>query len=139
MKNPPSKYILVVEDDQAVNEVLTEFISLLFPEFHVESAESGREGMEIVRKSHRVLALVVTDFNLGNEFAGTFLGEMDRMGLEMQAVPRVVISGMTDEEYHKGVRKGEKYGRYDVWLVKPADSEQLRSTLGMFLRRAKCS
>jgi YesN/AraC family two-component response regulator len=53
---------LIVEDDQATRTTISSVVSRKFPEVAVQSAENGRQGLELCRQLEPVL--VITDINM---------------------------------------------------------------------------
>lgn len=127
MKQERKNIIVLIEDEPDHMEMLTEIMSSL-PEFTILTAEDCDEALEVIRGAAAGLALIVTDFNLGEKNCGTLLAKLDKPRTRMSTVPRIIVSGSEEADY-----RGKRFGRYDFWIPKHQAAELLLQTIRRLL------
>ncbi len=117
--------ILIIEDDENIVEALTIAFQMRWPEAHIISVGSGRQGVERVRSE--VVDVVILD-----------LGLPDTSGFEVLKrirqfcdVPIIILTVTADES---SIVKGLELGA-DDYLVKPVGQLQLIARVQAHLRR----
>jgi len=112
--------VLVVDDDLRVRSVASSFVEKL--DFHVLTADDGREGVEKFREHHDTLVAVLLDMTMpvmGGGEAMVVMREINR------TVPIVLVSGYSEVEAGKLIA-GD---RPDAFLQKPFKAKELKSVL----------
>jgi two-component system alkaline phosphatase synthesis response regulator PhoP len=121
----PRESILVIDDDHAVNETLTEILS---GDFEVFSALSGAAGIQMARE--RKPRLILLDLNMP-EMNGFSVCNQLRTQQDTLPIPILVLSGCDDRESRtKAFQMGA-----DDFLGKPFDREELLARIQSKLRR----
>lgn len=122
--------IVVVEDDPEQRELVTEVLGRL-KEYTIYSAGNSRDGFQKISQAIRNLALVITDLNIGKDDGGELLARLDRAVPDLRKVPRIIMSGTSEDDYMG--RERRRRGRYDLWLNKPAELQVLLETVRRLL------
>lgn len=116
--------ILYIEDDPASRRLVTRF--LLHAGYHVLTAASGLQGIDVVRES--LPDLVLTDINLpdmtGHEIASTLRGEERFRTLPIVALTALGYGGQRDIAMAAGI---------SGYLSKPLNMEKLRENIEFYL------
>ncbi len=112
------KKVLIVEDEESVLEVLTEFFHLL--DFLVEEAKNGEEALLSLEKGP--FALLVLDVRLP-KIDGFKLAKLIRE--RDQKTPIIFLTGLINEGTKEEVQKIPRA----YYLRKPVTFEKLKETL----------
>lgn len=111
------RFILVVDDEKSMRELLKEVILLYVDNYQIVEAEDGKEALQICQE--HLPALIVTDLRMprmgGLEFARNV-----RLNLSTE-IPIILISG-EEEDTYLGLLRGAGINRY---FKKPFDIEEL--------------
>jgi CheY-like chemotaxis protein len=122
--NEPTAVILVVDDEAAVNHVVTRYLSHLG--YRVLDATSGVEALEIVRRQEPRIDLVLADVVMpgltGVELAGTLLSRVPGPSV-------ILMTGALPED----VERLEVGGQIVRVLRKPLDLDELQQVLRITL------
>ncbi len=122
-----SETILVVEDEESLRAMVQEV--LRDKGYHVVTASSGKEALEILERAPKV-DLVVTDVVMP-EMNGVKLGRW--LAERMPSVPILFISGYTDDQLaHRGILLPDVH-----FLPKPFSSEKLLHTVQLVLSQKR--
>ena len=110
--------ILYVEDDRAVNEALTKYLSKFFN--HIETAFNGEEGLEKYKAGE--FDMVLSDINMPKMNGIDMAKEIKRINPEQEII---IISAHSESEYflsaiHLGISD---------YILKPIIYEQMNSVL----------
>ena len=120
MKLLPPRTILAVDDDESIRESLRRLLST--DGYQVLTAESGEEGLEILRASPDV-QLVISDHNMPGMSGVDFL---KLVRSRHPAVMRVMLTADPDPEtVVRSINEGEVYR----FIRKPWDNAMLREML----------
>lgn len=117
------KRVLIVDDELPVLQALEQNLRQLQPEWQVEPAQSGLEGLDLLTRSP--FDAIIADFGMP---------EMDGVALLAQVaktyprVVRIIISGQTD--WKASVRSLQCAHQY---LTKPCDARQLSDAIARSL------
>jgi signal transduction histidine kinase len=124
-----SALVLVVEDNADMRAFLCETLS---SEYRVESAASGRDGLERARRSKP--DLVVTDIMMP-DMSGEQLVQALRHQSEFDSTPVIVLTAKADEDLRVSLLRS---GAQD-YVMKPFSPEELRARVRTFvtLRQAR--
>jgi CheY-like chemotaxis protein len=115
------KLILVVEDDSAIRESITDVLEM--EDFAVTVAENGAAGLEILRAGGELPDLILLDIMMP-VMDGYQFREQQLQDPRLAAIPTVVLSA--DRNFHTNVQgKGFAHA-----LKKPIDLDQLLRLLG---------
>lgn len=117
-----NKNFLIIEDDQNLNECLSEYITLIGFNGEIFSAYSLEQAQNFLENSK--IDFIVCDWNLpdGEGFA---LLKAVRKLKRFSYVPFLMVTGNDDVDY---MLKSSKYG-VSEYLVKPFQPEELRSKI----------
>jgi signal transduction histidine kinase len=119
--------ILLVDDNADMREYVR---TLLSARFHVLSAENGRVGLEVARRSHP--DLVLTDVMMP-EMDGFALQSAIRNDPSTSLIPVVMLSARAGEEARiEGVEPGA-----DDYLIKPFTARELMARVEAQLKMAR--
>ena len=121
---PPTR-VLVVDDEVASGELLTEILTL--EGFAVRVARSGNDALRLAREFIPSIALLDVGLPDMNGFA---LAKRFRSEPALAGVRLVAVSG-----YARPEAQGFVEGLFDQYLVKPVDIEQLLSVLKRYSTR----
>ena len=84
------KHILLVDDEEALLQSLSEGLMASDGEFEVLTAENGRKALEILRAGHRI-DLMVTDLEMPVMTGFELLAQIKK---EFPTIPAIVITGL---------------------------------------------
>ena len=121
--------ILIVEDDEEIREMISDYLSLN-QNHNVEEAADGEEGLE--KADFCLFDIILTDLNMPN-MNGLELSAFVRATTINHDTPIVVISGNLDAQK---TEKFQKLGMIDI-LHKPVDIDQLSSTVNRLSKVGK--
>ncbi len=119
--------ILVVEDDDAIRELITRILSN--GGHDVLSASSGTEAIE--RLGERHLDLVLLDLMLGSSSGWDVLEGAQRSGVRGKFRVIMLTARNSERDFLHGWRSG-----VDQYVTKPFDPESLLATVGEILHRS---
>ncbi|OGQ91121.1 MAG: hypothetical protein A2289_00950 [Deltaproteobacteria bacterium RIFOXYA12_FULL_58_15] len=111
--------ILVVDDEQNNLDVVTRVFRR---EFHVLTATSGEQGLEILKQNMDVI-LVISDQRMPGLSGSQFLSEVFKIAPETM---RVMMTGYAD---HDAVVEAVNLGKVWSYIRKPVAADQLRETV----------
>ena len=112
------KYILLVDDDEAILEFLA--IHIEGAGYQVKKAQNGQEAIALISENPKVVTAVISDVNMP-EMNGYELCENIRDDIQTQEIPFVFISALTTlEEKLKGFGVGG-----DDYITKPLDGAEV--------------
>lgn len=123
-----SSQILIVEDDEAIREMMA--FSLTQAGFQVFKADSGSGALEQLQKQRP--DLVVIDWGLP-DFSGLELVAMIRRDEVMQDLPLIMLTARAEEQ---DKIRGLEHGA-DDYLIKPVSVQELIARIKAHLRRAR--
>lgn len=109
------KRILVVDDDPAILDVLTQYMKLIG--LDAVSAASGEEALAVFKKNH--FDIVVSDIKMANMDGLTLLGEVKRLD------PDVIFIVITGYPSIETVLEAMKKGAVD-YIVKPFQFDEIK-------------
>ncbi|HQL01236.1 MAG TPA: response regulator [Smithellaceae bacterium] len=109
------KRILVVDDDPAILDVLTQYMKLIG--LDAVSAASGEEALAAFKKNH--FDIVVSDIKMANMDGLTLLGEVKRLD------PDVIFIVITGYPSIETVLEAMKKGAVD-YIVKPFQFDEIK-------------
>ncbi|MEE4204418.1 MAG: response regulator [Halieaceae bacterium] len=122
---PANHYrLLVVDDDEAVLEILEECFE--DEGYGVATAQSGREAVNVIAKGH--IDLVLSDVRMPNG-DGYFLLESIRH--EDPAIPFIFMTGFSDRTAEEALRLGA-----NAYFEKPVQLDKLLETIEEQLNQA---
>jgi CheY-like chemotaxis protein len=118
--------ILIVEDRAATRHVIGEYLTALFPEARILTAESGETGLELARRTRP--SVVILDLHLpgmgGFEFA-------ERLR-QMPATASLPIVALTEDMRPDTLLRAEAAG-FAAFLHKPANMDRLETVVRLLL------
>ncbi|WP_420632298.1 response regulator [Candidatus Leptofilum sp.] len=124
------KAVLVVDDNTAVRMVLSDFLTMAYPNARVLQAENGADGLTLAHEEHPDIVLMDAEMPILDGFAAAKkLREDD----DTKSIPIIAISsGASNNELVTGLR-----GIADDSLPKPFTADQLLQTVsGVLSKRA---
>ena len=126
--NTQSGYLLIVEDDNDIRELLN--TALTYAGYRVRVAPNGKEGLEAVQKERP--AIVITDIMMP-QLDGFGLVHRLRINPETRDIPVVFITAtyVTDEDQEFALNIGATR-----FLQKPVDLEQFLGTVSEVLKQS---
>lgn len=110
--------ILIVEDEPKTRNGLKKLVLTFQPTAQVETAENGKEALEICER--QFFDLIFTDICMPNMDGLEFLEQLEKRGRQL-----VVISGYADFSY---AQKAMKHGVQD-YLLKPVNPMKIKEVL----------
>jgi len=117
---------IIIEDDQSIIDTVGLAFEFRWPDAVLESATSGQEGIELVRKESP--DVVILDINLPDISGFSVLKEIRRFS----SVPVVILSVRSDDaDIFRGLETGA-----DDYLVKPFNYMTLLARVRAVLRRS---
>lgn len=119
-------YILIVEDDNEINHMLTELLQS--NGYVTQSAYSGTEALLYVEKEEPVA--VILDLMLPGMTGEAVLEKMKMIGPD---IPVIVSSAKEDVHTRVDILRSGA----DDYIVKPFDTEELLARLEVALRRSR--
>lgn len=125
---PPAERILVVDDETALLSMMVDRLS--DQGYEVDGAESGRDGLELMKKNEYHAALV--DFQLGDTTGLLLAKELRRIDEEL---PIILMTA------HASLDMAVKAIQADVYdyLIKPVDTNHLKRSLSKALEQRRLS
>ena len=120
MKSASNSTILVIEDDEAVRDVLTMVLEV--HGFRVVAATNGAEGLEAAKREGPVI--VITDINMPG-MTGFQLLEQFRRDETLHSIPVILVSARVERE---DIRRGMELGAAD-FISKPFSEEELLNSV----------
>lgn len=123
-----NKKLLIVDDDPAFNEMLTNY--LLRNKFEVESAHSAQSALELLKKTK--FDLVLTDFKLPRMNG---LELIERIKKDQAHTPVILITNYSDI---RTAVQSIKLGAYE-FITKPVNPDELLKTIEKALESSKKS
>ncbi len=123
---PPAERILVVDDESALLSMMVDRLS--DQGYEVDGAESGRDGLELMKKNEYHAALV--DFQLGDTTGLLLAKELRRIDEEL---PIILMTA------HASLDMAVKAIQADVYdyLIKPVDANHLKRSLNKALEKRR--
>jgi len=112
------KKILVIDDDKDVCLLLDRFLKR--QDYDVQTASSGKEGLELLSKD--IPDLILTDFKLGDINGGELLKKVKE---KHPSMPVIIITGYSDIKVAINVMKN---GAFD-YVTKPLFPEEILNTI----------
>lgn len=109
-----AKNILIVDDDPTIVKLVVGFLSA--HGFNVDSAESGDEGIEKIKKSKP--DLIILDVQMPKMNGYTFVFELKKI-VDTSTIPIIVLTGKTGMEEIFKVEGVKEY------MIKPVVTENL--------------
>ncbi len=123
-----SKKIMIVEDDDAIREMMA--FSLSQADFQVIKAESGGQALQRLQQDRP--DLVVIDWGLP-DFSGLELVSIIRRDDVLKDLPLIMLTARAEErDKIKGLQLGA-----DDYLIKPVSVQELIARINAHLRRAQ--
>lgn len=119
-----NKAILIVEDNQAIREIIGEFLSTLIDTDDVRIFKTGKESEAGEILKNEDVSLIITDINLGGEGDGLSLVD----GLKEKS-HRPYIIAISSIEWIGRIDTYLKNGVVDTFLSKPFSYKDLKSKL----------
>ncbi len=119
--------VLVVDDEEAVLELATEFLERTG--FQVEAARGGREAVALLKDRPGAFDAVLLDLIMPDCDGEETLGELRRLGC---TAPVVVATGYIDDEIV--ARLGAEHG-VAGWVAKPYEAEDLAEQVAAAIER----
>jgi CheY-like chemotaxis protein len=116
----PRAKIMVVDDDQALLEVLVLLVEGM--DFQVFKADRGHQALDIYRAKHESLSLVLMDLTMPDMDGGEVLLEMKKVDPK---VPILLTSGYSEQAVKKRIQGQEIAG----FMQKPFDMDELETRL----------
>ena len=113
-----NKRILVVDDDKAIRDILSDILS--FMGFSVAVARSGNEGLNLFLKDP--FDLVLTDLRMPGMEGWDLAFHVKSKAPD---TPVVLITGLQEEE----VMESDKVGHVDFMMFKPFRFEEMQETV----------
>lgn len=112
--------ILLVEDDTATREILTDILTLKFQGLAIHCAENGQVAVDSFREYQS--AIVITDINMPVMDGLSMAKEIKAMN---SAVKLIALTAFSD----KTVRKNQASAAIDYYIPKPTDYRKLFSSI----------
>lgn len=118
--------ILIIEDNPEMSENVSELLNLAG--YEVETANNGRHGLELARKTHPDLIL-----------CDVMMPELDGYGVlhaieklpELAGIPFIFVTAKTEkDDFRKGMNLG-----VDDYLTKPFDGDDLLNMISLRLKK----
>ena len=109
------KTVLVIDDDSFERSVLTSFLKDYFV---VLEADSGQEGLDLLKKKHRDISIVLLDLVMP-EMDGFSVLEAIRKDMDLRGIPVLIVSSTMD---FKDENRCLKLGAVD-FISKPYNPE----------------
>ena len=122
--SPEQTTVLAIDDDPAVRDLIARRLSK--EGFHVETATTGKEGLERARQLHPDAILL--DVLIGDMTGWTVLSEL-KADLELAEIP-VIMATILDER-----NLGFSMGASD-YLIKPVNNQRLMTLLNKYKQAA---
>ena len=120
--------ILIIEDDKAIREMLTMFLSS--SNYKVETAEDGKQGLDVLHKTSPDLLLL--DWMLP-DMAGVDLIPQIREISVHKELPILMLTARAEEaDKIKGLNMGA-----DDYMTKPVSLQELDARIRALIRRAQ--
>ena len=117
---------IIIEDDQSIIDIVTLAFEFRWPEVVVESATSGEEGIELVKKGSP--DVVILDINLPDISGFSVLKEIRKFS----SVPVIILSVRSDDaDIFRGLEMGA-----DDYIIKPFNYTTLLARVRAVLRRS---
>ena len=111
--------IQIVEDEEAVVEVLEEFVKSI-GHLVVSSSSSGKDALYYAEEMHPDLVLM--DIGLEGELNGIQTAEQIK---SLHNIPVVFVTGFLDDKTIERAKQAEPMG----YIIKPVDLQELRVTI----------
>ncbi len=130
---PPSRRILIVDDEEGIRTFLTRLLARLPkpPPIEIETAPSAEDALSLMQI--RKYALVLTDFNMGGK-DGIFLLSTARE--KWPETVRLLMTGYTDEQIY---RDAVERGGVAAFIRKPWNNQEFLQLIATLLREGKAS
>ena len=120
--------ILIIEDDKAIREMLTMFLSS--NNYKVETAEDGKQGLDVLHKT--IPDLLLLDWMLP-DMAGVDLIPQIRKISAHKELPILMLTARAEEaDKIKGLNMGA-----DDYMTKPVSLQELDARIRALIRRAQ--
>jgi len=119
-----TKTILLVDDEEGVRSVLSEFLTGLG--YNVVEASDGKTALELFRKQR--MDLVITDLYMPPGISGTEV--MKNIKVTSPKTPVLIITGYRPTKSQEDAMTTKA----DGYLIKPFELERLKATIRQFIR-----
>ncbi|MGB9664905.1 MAG: ATP-binding protein, partial [Ignavibacteria bacterium] len=117
--------ILIVDDEDAIRNLLAEMLSL--QNFQVFEASSGEEAKEVFNKSQQLIDLVILDFHLKDTTGEEILKFIRERNKE---IPVFIASGVIDEDLAKKLQDLQ----VDKLIEKPYEFDALMESINNYIK-----
>jgi C4-dicarboxylate-specific signal transduction histidine kinase len=112
--------ILYVEDEKGILNIVSEFLSPLFKNFH--TAQNGQEGLDIYNKHSNEIDLIVTDINMP-VLNGLKMSQKIRES--NPTIPIIIITAYNEKNFlHEAIKLGVR-----DFVLKPMDLKNLLESI----------
>jgi DNA-binding response OmpR family regulator len=117
---------IIIEDDQSIIDIVTLAFEFRWPDAVLESATSGKEGIELVKRAPP--DIVILDINLPDVSGFSVLKEIRKFS----SVPLLILSVRSDDaDIFRGLETGA-----DDYVIKPFNYMTLLARVRAVLRRS---
>jgi DNA-binding response OmpR family regulator len=130
MKRP--KTILVIDDDVDIVEAAR--LALEHGGYHVLSANTGPEGLDLVHKER--VDLIILDVMLARDTEGFHIAQMLKADENLKSIPILMITSVATRTGFKFDPKSDgDYLPVDDYVEKPVDPQDLLARVKKLLRK----
>jgi len=120
--------ILIIEDDKAIREMLTMFLSS--SNYNVEAAEDGKQGLDVLHKTTPDLLLL--DWMLPDVAGVDLIPQIRKLSVHKE-LPILMLTARSEEaDKIKGLNMGA-----DDYMTKPVSLQELDARIRALIRRAQ--
>jgi two-component system, OmpR family, response regulator MprA len=127
----PPLTVLVVDDEESIVELIK--LGLRYENFHVESAEDGKEGINAAQRLNP--AMIILDVALPGDIDGVEVCRRLRQNPTTQDIPVLMLTAKREsQDKVMGLNTGA-----DDYLVKPFNFDELVARIRAILRREQRS
>jgi DNA-binding NtrC family response regulator len=123
--------IVVIDDEDLQRSLMKKLLNSKLPHMKVVTAGDIQEGLDKIAKVNSNLALIISDFQIGSEFGSDLFINLDENPDHTSEAPRIIMSGHS-EEVGRQIKNGVM-GRYDLWIVKSTDVDEILNHIAQLL------